>query len=328
MYLADQIYSLAVLTTHPSLRGTHEHASFDAAAPALHKSETSPLFCTGSGLIRTKELARNHSKPRNGPRHGRDGQRDGRGDGQRGRGFSGGQASGNWVWGTHAVSAALNNPARTGLTLLATENAAQRLGAVPVKPELVMPKELDDRLPPGAVHQGVALRCDPLPVKSLDDLIDAGVPRLVVLDSVSDPHNLGAIYRSAAAFGFEGVILQTRNAPPITGVVAKSAAGAIETVSEVRVVNIARALEQLGEAGYHTVGLAGEGRRRLADAVTGAAKLVIVLGAEGDGLRPAVAKACAELARIPMSPLMESLNVSNAAAITFYEAQRGAFPVG
>ncbi len=231
-----------------------------------------------------------------------------------------------WLWGTHAVMAALANPARHYHTLLTTENAAQKLPGGRIAPQVVTAKEIDQRLPPGAVHQGLALRADPLEDMALEDVIEAGATRIAVLDQVSDPHNMGAIYRSAAAFGFTGLVLQTRNAPPITGIVAKSAAGAIETVTEIRAVNIARALEELGEAGFHTVGLAGESKRPLDQAVKGAARVAIVLGAEGPGLRPAVAKACAELARIPIAAEMESLNVSNAAAIAFYEASRGGFP--
>ena len=235
-------------------------------------------------------------------------------------------AQGIWIWGVHAVEAALANPDRQLHELLATGNAAARLPAGPLTPRIVTAREIDERLPPGSVHQGLALRADPLEPIALEDLIEAEMARIVVLDQVSDPHNLGAIYRSAAAFGFGGLVLQTRNAPPLTGIVAKSAVGAIEMVKEVRVVNISRTLEQLAGAGYHTVGLAGEGRADIASAVSGAAKLAIVLGAEGPGLRPGVAKACAELARIPISSAMESLNVSNAAAIAFYEAARNSFP--
>ena len=230
-----------------------------------------------------------------------------------------------WLWGTHAVLAALANPDRQFLQFLATENAAERLPPGTLRPQIITGKELDQRLPPGAVHQGIAIKAEPLEPAALEDLIAEGAVRIAVLDQVSDPHNLGAIFRSAAAFGFTGLVLQTRNAPPVTGVVAKSAAGAVETVTEVRAVNIARALEQLADAGFHTVGLAGESTRPLDLAVKGAAKIAIVLGAEGPGLRPAVANACAELARIPISGEMESLNVSNAAAIAFYEASRGGF---
>ena len=264
-------------------------------------------------------MPRNHGRRRNAhSRPGRPHEAGHRHDDASGQGI--------WIWGVHAVEAALANPERRLAELLATENAAARLPAGHMKARIVTAKDIDDRLPPGSVHQGLALRTEPLEPAALEDLIEDGVPRIVVLDQVSDPHNLGAIFRSAAAFGFGGLVLQTRNAPPITGIVAKSAVGAIETVREARVVNISRALEQLGEAGYHTVGLAGEGTADIAKAVAGAGKLAIVLGAEGPGLRPGVAKACAELARIPISPDMESLNVSNAAAIAFYEASRNSFP--
>ncbi|MHA7898499.1 MAG: TrmH family RNA methyltransferase [Henriciella sp.] len=228
----------------------------------------------------------------------------------------------NWLWGVHAVSAALANPNRRLVRLVGTKNGLARLAKSPGRAEVLEPGAIDALLPRDAVHQGLAAQFEPLSPVQIEDVIGSGATRVVVLDQVSDPHNLGAIYRSAAAFGFEALILQTRNAPPITGIVAKAAVGAIETVAECRVVNIARALEALNEAGFHTVGLAGDGVAMIETAVSGAAKLAIVLGAEGPGLRPGVAKACAELARIPIASEMESLNVSNAAAIAFYEAAR------
>ncbi|MEL6664082.1 MAG: RNA methyltransferase, partial [Pseudomonadota bacterium] len=156
---------------------------------------------------------------------------------------------------------------------------------------------------------------------TIDDLITAGARRIAVLDQLADPHNLGAIFRSAAAFGFDGVVLQTRHSPPITGIVAKSAAGGVERVSECRVVNIARALDALADQGFSVIGLAGEADTNLEDALA-PGPCAIVLGTEGSGLRPGVAKACTQLARIPMGGEMESLNVSNAAAIAFYLAAR------
>ncbi|MEM5515366.1 RNA methyltransferase [Henriciella sp. AS95] len=228
-----------------------------------------------------------------------------------------------WLWGQHAVEAAIANPEREVLRQIASENAARRLSLSDV--EILDPKAIDKLLPPGAVHQGLAIRVKPLEALSLDDVLarpDAPT-RICVLDQLSDPHNLGAIFRSAAAFGIGAIVLQTRHTPPITGVAAKAAAGAIETVAEVRAVNIARTIDQLGAEGFHTIGLAGEGSETIVDAVSGAPKVAFVMGAEGSGLRPAVAKACASLARIPMQPGMESLNVSNAAAIAFYEAFRG-----
>lgn len=228
----------------------------------------------------------------------------------------------NWLWGAHAVAAVLNNPKRKIKRFVATKNALDRLGPVIAKAELLEPTAIDALLPRDAVHQGLAVQAEPLTPVQIEDVIDAGVTRVAVLDQISDPHNLGAIFRSAAAFGFGALVLQTRNAPMITGVAAKAAVGAIETVLECRAVNIARALETLNGAGYHSVGLAGEGTGMIGAAVNGAGKLAIVLGAEGPGLRPGVAKACAELARIPIAPEMESLNVSNAAAIAFYESSR------
>jgi len=226
-----------------------------------------------------------------------------------------------WLWGAHAVQAVLANTKRTVLRQVATPNAARRLGLSGV--EEVAAREIDKLLPPGAVHQGVAVRVKPLPVVGLAELIERKVTRIAVLDQVSDPHNLGAVLRSAAAFGVGAVILQTRNSPPVTGIVAKAAAGAVESVLECRVVNIARALDTLGEAGFTTIGLAGEARSVLGDMVGDSEPLALVFGAEGAGLRPAVAKACTWLARIPISAEMESLNISNAAAIAFYEAARG-----
>lgn len=228
----------------------------------------------------------------------------------------------NWLWGVHAVSAALANPKRRLKRLVGTRNGLDRLGTQTARSEVLEPAAIDALLPRDAVHQGLAAQFEPLEPVHLDEIIGVGIQRVAVLDQVSDPHNLGAIFRSAAAFGFGALILQTRNAPAITGIVAKSAVGAIETVQECRVVNISRALEGLSDAGYHTVGLAGEGEATIEAAVSGAEKLAIVLGAEGPGLRPGVAKACAEHARIPIASEMESLNVSNAAAIAFYAAAR------
>ncbi|MEM7328644.1 MAG: RNA methyltransferase [Pseudomonadota bacterium] len=207
---------------------------------------------------------------------------------------------------------------------MGTRNALDRLPVAPSTAECLAPAAIDALLPRDAVHQGLAAQVVPLVPAQLEDVVAAGTKRIVVLDQISDPHNLGAIFRSAAAFGFGAVVLQTRNAPPITGVVAKAAVGAIETVQECRVVNISRALDTLNTAGFHSVGLAGGGASEIAEAVAGAARLAIVLGAEGPGLRPGVAKACAQLARIPIAAEMESLNVSNAAAIAFYEARQNA----
>ena len=226
-----------------------------------------------------------------------------------------------WLWGTHAVEAAINNPARQIKRFVATPNAMRRLGLTGA--EALAAREIDKLLPPGAVHQGVALQAMPLPAVGLGEVTARKPKRIAVLDQVSDPHNLGAVLRSAAAFGVEVLIMQTRHSPAMTGIVAKSAAGAVETVTVCRVVNIARALEALKEAGYTVIGLAGQADAELGHLVAGEAQLALVFGAEGAGLRPAVAKACTWLAHIPIAAQMESLNISNAAAIAFYEAARG-----
>jgi 23S rRNA (guanosine2251-2'-O)-methyltransferase len=185
------------------------------------------------------------------------------------------------------------------------------------------PDAIDRMLPPGAVHQGLAVRAAPLPDLALEDVclpLD-GRP-VLVLDTVTDPQNVGALFRSAAAFNARAVVMQDRKSPPLTGALAKAAAGGIELVPDVRVVNIARAVEQLAEMGYRTIGLAGEGIETLQDAAEGASQVALVLGAEGKGLRELVASRCQHLARIPMSGAMESLNVSVAGAIALYAVRR------
>lgn len=232
-----------------------------------------------------------------------------------------------WVWGVHAAAAALANPKREIKHALLSRNAAQKLRLdpdhLPAFAKLVEPRALDDHLPDGAVHQGVAVRAAALEPTALEDAA-AGHGPLLVLDQVTDPQNVGAIYRSAAAFGVKGVVMQTRKAPPLQGALAKAAAGAVETVDEIRVVNIARALDALSDAGWNVVGLAGEAATSLETALDDTAPTAIVLGAEGTGLRPAVASACSQLARIPIRADMESLNVSNAGAIAVYELARSA----
>lgn len=222
-----------------------------------------------------------------------------------------------WLWGAHAVQAALTNPKRHIKRIVASENAARKLTLF--EAERLNGQEIARLLPPGAVHQGLAVLTAPLPVIGLTELIERRPRRIAVLDQISDPHNLGAVMRSAVAFGVEAMVLQTRHSPPVTGIVAKSAAGAAETLLECRVVNIARALDELAKAGVTSIGLAGQAETALADLVPEAGPVALVFGAEGAGLRPAVAKACTWLAKIPMSAQMESLNISNAAAIAFYE---------
>lgn len=233
---------------------------------------------------------------------------------------SGGVADPNapfWIWGTHAVEAAISNPSRKIESLHATPNASRRMSLGQVQD--VDQKQLSRLLPEGAVHQGVAAKVRPLDTIELDALISSSPKAVVVLDQLSDPHNLGAVIRSAAAFGIEAFIAQTRHTPPVNGTAAKAAVGAAERVKECRVVNIARALDALADAGFDVIGLDGTGEAGIKASVSGTGPVALVMGAEGAGLRPAVAKACTELARIPMMAGMESLNLSNAAAISFYE---------
>ncbi len=231
-----------------------------------------------------------------------------------------------WIWGLHAAGAALANPKRKISKAYVSRNAAQHAGldvdALPPFAQLMEPKEIDERLPPGAVHQGLAVRSKPLDGLDISEAAAMPDKPLVVLDQVTDPQNVGAVFRSAAAFGVGGVIMQTRNAPALGGALAKAAAGAIEAVEEIRAVNLSRAIDALRDAGWKVIGLDGSAEQTLDEAFAGDEPLVIVLGAEGAGIRPGVAKACSGLARIPIGEAMESLNVSNAAAISFYEAAR------
>ena len=231
---------------------------------------------------------------------------------------------GGWIWGWHAVLAALENPHRgRPERLVATPDRAAELKARfgdRLRIEALETPRLNQLLP-GAVHQGVALRPGELP----DIALEAFDPRpgavLVMLDQVTDPQNVGTILRSAAAFGCTGVILQDRNAPQLTGALAKAAVGAVDKIPVARVVNLSRALERLAELGWRAVGLDGSAEATLEDALDGA-PTVIVMGSEGAGLRRLVAEHCDVLARIPMPGGFESLNVSAAAAITLYEAAR------
>ncbi|WP_293903300.1 23S rRNA (guanosine(2251)-2'-O)-methyltransferase RlmB [Phenylobacterium sp.] len=233
--------------------------------------------------------------------------------------------SDDWIWGWHAVEAALANPARgTPLKLLATADRAKQIEAKFGRGQAIEVADAHQvglSLPQGAVHQGVALRPAPLEDADLADFEARPGAVVLVLDQVTDPQNVGAILRSAAAFGVTGVVLQERHAPKLSGALAKAAAGAIEQVPVARVVNLSRALDELSGAGWRTVGLASEAERGL-HAVLDGAPTVLVLGSEGEGLRRLVAEHCDELAKIAMPGGFESLNVSAAAAVALYEASR------
>ncbi len=236
---------------------------------------------------------------------------------------------GLWLHGTHAVLAALANPARHSRRLLATLEAGRSLPAtlpLGLKAEIVERRALDQLLRPGTVHQGMALLTAPLPEVDIEDACppEAGRRNLVVvLDQVSDPHNVGAILRSAAAFGARALVVTERHAPDATASLAKAASGALEIVPLVRVTNLARALDRLATLGYWRIGLTGGADQTLA-ALDATGDVALVLGAEGSGLRRLTAERCDLLARLPIAPAMESLNVSNAAAVALYELVRAA----
>ena len=229
-----------------------------------------------------------------------------------------------WLYGRHPVLAALANPERKIERILATKEVAERhakeFGG---KAQVLSRDDLAQRLPAGAVHQGLAVLVAPLEEPQLEDLLaKCGDQSMVlVLDQVTDPHNVGAILRSAAAFGVAGVIVTERNAPADTGVLAKSASGALEIVPLVRAVNLARTLDQLKEAGFWIYGLDERGDAPIAG-LDLAGRVCIVLGAEGEGLRRLTAEKCDRLVTIPTSQALAALNVSNAAAIAAYEWAR------
>lgn len=233
----------------------------------------------------------------------------------------------NLLYGIHAVSCALKNGKRKINRIFATskgiENLAKFAKVDKYKVFIKKKHEIDDMLPEGAVHQGVVLDCEPLNKVTLEDVVNRAEEKSVVLilDQVSDPHNIGAIIRSVSAFGADAVIVQEKNSPNITGLVAKIACGGVEESPMVKVVNLARSMEKLKENGYWIIGLDERGKCELSSTGLEAGKIAIVLGAEGPGIRDLVLKKCDLLARIPMSPKskVSSINVSNAAVVALYE---------
>jgi len=226
-------------------------------------------------------------------------------------------------WGRHAVTAALANPERRVRKVWGTREALAALDLPPILPITYADvADLARMVPSDAPHQGIVIEVDPLEEIWLSDLLEQGANDrrpLLVLDHVTDPHNVGAILRSAAAFDALGIVTQDRHAPPESGSLARAASGALELVPWVRVVNLARSLDEIGEAGFWRIGLAGEAKGTLGE-VMGDTRPALVLGAEGEGMRHNTAAHCDELARLPISPRVESLNVSNAAAIALYAA--------
>jgi len=229
-------------------------------------------------------------------------------------------------WGRHAVLAALANPERTVRKLWGTREALAALDLPPVLPVTYADAaDLGRLVPPDAPHQGLVAEGEPLEELWLGDLLerkDEARRPILVLDQVTDPHNVGAILRSAAAFDALGIVTQDRHAPPESGVVARAASGALELVPWVRVVNLARALDEIADADFWRIGLTGNTETTLAAAL-GSPHVALVLGAEGEGMRHNTEAHCDVLARLPISPRIESLNVSNAAAIALYAATQG-----
>ena len=223
------------------------------------------------------------------------------------------------LYGWHTVAAALANPQRQIRKLLLTENAARRLADdnidTRVTPEIVRPSLIDQRLGPDAVHQGLLAEADPLPSPDIDALAQEGI--VLVLDQITDPHNVGAILRSAAAFAVKAIVTTARHSPEATGVLAKSASGALELVPLVTVQNLARALTEMNDQGFLTVGLDSQGTENLGS-VALRQPLALVLGAEGKGLRQLTRETCGVVARLDMPGEIKSLNVSNAAVLALY----------
>jgi 23S rRNA (guanosine2251-2'-O)-methyltransferase len=226
------------------------------------------------------------------------------------------------LYGLHVAEAALLNPQRSIIKALATENAARRLepslAKRGIKPGVALPKQLDRLVGGDAVHQGIVLEVGPLPPLAIDEVKADGF--IVVLDQVTDPHNVGAVLRSAAAFGASYLVMPERHSPPLTGVLAKSASGALDVVPVVLVGNLAQALGALGERGFLRVGLAEEASDPL-ETMELTFPLALVLGAEGKGLRQLTKEKCDRLCRISTRGPLESLNVSNAAAIVMHWAR-------
>jgi 23S rRNA (guanosine2251-2'-O)-methyltransferase len=225
------------------------------------------------------------------------------------------------MYGWHSVTAALRNPARRLRRLLATENAARRLAeegiVAGITPEIVRPAAIVERLAPDAVHQGLYLESDPLPSPAIENVPTTGV--VLVLDQITDPHNVGAIFRSAAAFAATAIVTTQRHSPDATGALAKAASGALENVPMLSVQNLARGLAALKAKGFLVVGLDGAGESDLARLPL-RAPLALVLGAEGKGLRQLTKETCDHVARISLPGALKSLNVSNAAAVALYVA--------
>ncbi len=235
-----------------------------------------------------------------------------------------------WLFGLHAVRDALQNPKRIKLRLILTQNARDRLGDAVgqggIEPEIADPRRFPAPLAPDSVHQGAALEVKPLSWGQIDDLLSEGEgePLVLCLDRVTDPHNVGAILRSAEVFGAAAVIAPARHSAPETGALAKTASGALERQPYLRVTNLAQAMEKLRDMGFVLLGLDGEADRTLEEALKEreGRQVALVLGAEGPGLREKTRETCDMLVRIDAAGSFGSLNVSNAAAVALYATRR------
>lgn len=244
-----------------------------------------------------------------------------------GKGYEGGAV---WIWGAHACEAVLANPRRTIHELLLTEQSAKRYN-IPentCRPRIVLTQVLSKSIPRDAVHQGIALKTAPLEWQDLDTIAKKdGEGIILVLDQITDPHNVGAMLRLCSAFGVRALVMQTRNAPPLSGASAKVAVGCLETIPVCLEVNIANTLERLKKFDWMVTGLDGNTDLELKTSIKDNKRNVLVMGAEGKGLRERVKKTCDQISKIPMNSESipghaESLNVATAAAIALYETRR------
>jgi 23S rRNA (guanosine2251-2'-O)-methyltransferase len=234
------------------------------------------------------------------------------------------------LFGLHAVEAALANPKRITLRAYLTDNAAAKLASLTARRKVpvtaALPADLDALAGGGAVHQGAVLHVEPLAQPHLEDLLDAlpedAPAALAMLDQVTDPHNVGAVLRSAAAFGIAGLIVQDRHSPPLSGTLAKAASGALEHVPVIATVNLARALDLLKDRGFFCLGFDSEGAEPFERSAAAHNRAVFVFGAEDKGLRRLVREGCDAVYALSAPGPIRSLNISNAAAIVFYEADR------
>ncbi|HUX79908.1 MAG TPA: 23S rRNA (guanosine(2251)-2'-O)-methyltransferase RlmB [Alphaproteobacteria bacterium] len=230
-----------------------------------------------------------------------------------------------WLWGIHACKAALENPKRRCFRLLITESMIKELGLSKenhaYKVEILDASSLSRLLPEGSVHQGIAMEVAPLPESPLHELRNTSAGVLVVLDQVTDPHNVGAILRTARALGALGVVMTDRNAPPLSGVLAKAASGALDSLPLWQVTNLARTLDDLKKEGFWTVGLDENAPKMLSKSDL-PEKVALIMGAEGEGLRRLTQEKCDFLTKLPTDPAFPTLNVSVAAALALYELVR------